>query len=600
MDESAAPVVPDVSPEGDQSAISGASSQQDPSSNHDVASLFPLARDHSYLPGTSHPLHIESSSFAAPNDEDTKRPARTHRISELPVLELPGVVLFPGSTFPLRFSRQNNNNINTNNSAVWMDYLARQIQASRAAPGQSAPIRFGILTAKIPVTTRRQSWTRQSFGPVRLRRLSQQLIQELGEDFSSDDDDDDDSNGYQESAANREALFRESDVSRPIDIDIVGQYERGSSDSMADSSTALRDTRERVGFGERIGTIVTVVNTHGDEADAALASSTGSHVWRSLEQGVELVITTVATGRFRIIGYADSENAREMYGNQGFLRFPQHVVSKFKVEDLDDSPMPVYPFSRLSARRTRRDTCADRSRESECDRIVCGLSAVSAIPKFVIHKYLPSSLVSLIKGSMAKSRAFAGFLELLQSNDTSTTTGNNWDNATQISFWLASNLPFSLTEKLRLLEMHSTVERLRFIYHKVVREERSEPLIVCKKCSIPLSRAMHMFTVRGAEGTTGAYVNSHGVVHQTITMRHLREDDVLYTGGAETQDSWFPGYSWTIMSCSLCLLHLGWKFVRVPCSERPLSNPPPVDRPDVFFGLSAGSVSTVLASRREK
>ena len=111
---------------------------------------------------------------------------------------------------------------------------------------------------------------------------------------------------------------------------------------------------------------------------------------------------------------------------------------------------------------------------------------------------------------------------------------------------------------------------------------------------------MHMFTVGGAEGTTGAYVNEHGVVHQTITIRHLNDDDVRFTNGPQTQDSWFPGYSWTIMSCGVCSSHLGWKFQRVEGSPRLSSVPPPKDRPDVFYGLSAGNVSVVVPSRRER
>lgn len=165
---------------------------------------------------------------------------------------------------------------------------------------------------------------------------------------------------------------------------------------------------------------------------------------------------------------------------------------------------------------------------------------------------------------------------------------------------MASNLPFNSSQKTASAQNAQYSRALAlYTYHKVVGVERSEPLIHCKTCSLPLSRAMHMFPVGGAEGTTGAYVNEHGCVHQTITIRHLNQDGVLYSGGPQTRDSWFPGYSWTIMSCAVCFSHLGWKFVRVG-SPRASNRPVPKDRPGVFYGLSAGSVSVVVPTQRER
>jgi hypothetical protein len=34
-------------------------------------------------------------------------------------------------------------------------------------------------------------------------------------------------------------------------------------------------------------------------------------------------------------------------------------------------------------------------------------------------------------------------------------------------------------------------------------------------------------------------------------------------GRPSTQDSWFPGYAWTIAYCARCYSHLGWKFTLV-------------------------------------
>ena len=40
----------------------------------------------------------------------------------------------------------------------------------------------------------------------------------------------------------------------------------------------------------------------------------------------------------------------------------------------------------------------------------------------------------------------------------------------------------------------------------------------------------------------------------------------MLEGHITTQDSWFPGYGWTIMYCS-CFSHLGWKFTAVASTD---------------------------------
>jgi cereblon len=74
-----------------------------------------------------------------------------------------------------------------------------------------------------------------------------------------------------------------------------------------------------------------------------------------------------------------------------------------------------------------------------------------------------------------------------------------------------------------------------------------------------------------------------------MTFRTLDEDEVSLSGRAETRDTWFPGYSWTIMSCGFCLSHLGWKF---QCVDE--STPATEDRPLSFYGLSTSQVTTVV------
>ena len=50
-------------------------------------------------------------------------------------------------------------------------------------------------------------------------------------------------------------------------------------------------------------------------------------------------------------------------------------------------------------------------------------------------------------------------------------------------------------------------------------------------------------------------------VHQTVTVRRLVQSHAVQLEGRPcTQDSWFPGYAWTIAYCGRCYNHLGWRF----------------------------------------
>jgi hypothetical protein len=66
-------------------------------------------------------------------------------------------------------------------------------------------------------------------------------------------------------------------------------------------------------------------------------------------------------------------------------------------------------------------------------------------------------------------------------------------------------------------------------------------------------------------------------VHQTTTLRRLLDARaVLLHGSPTAQDSWFPGYAWTIASCARCLNHLGWKFTLVQEAPNRLVSAEPV------------------------
>ena len=98
---------------------------------------LPAARDHSYLPGTRHPLYsLEVLRNSCPHDRNCTMNLQEppHNDSdylttklepfaiELPILQLDGVVLFPNSSLPLRIT-----------NASFCQYLRREIDHARSS-----------------------------------------------------------------------------------------------------------------------------------------------------------------------------------------------------------------------------------------------------------------------------------------------------------------------------------------------------------------------------------------------------------------------------------------------------------------------------------
>lgn len=155
------------------------SSSEDEISSMEQQQQEAAVREHSYLRGTANPL------FPALLVEQRRRrqEGRSASISsssnllELPVLELEGVVLFPGSTLPLRLK-----------DASWIDYLGQKIDESRGHPTEE--VRIGVITHVRTVDRRRSSALRMAFtaGDQRQGLLVVHVNQELEADYDGEDD----------------------------------------------------------------------------------------------------------------------------------------------------------------------------------------------------------------------------------------------------------------------------------------------------------------------------------------------------------------------------------------------------------------------------
>jgi hypothetical protein len=504
------------------------------------------ARDHTYLPGVSHPLMPESllsssnkkrriarSSLVLQSDNDDG-------LVELPLLVLPpGVVIFPGSTLPIRLRHTR-----------WIQYLGNKVAASRR--GGTEEICIGVLTQVNPVVApgRRQSSARSSWMRTGIdRRRSEHIVNIL---------------------QNMNVL-----------LDDTGGDDAEESES-SEEEEEVRHQPPRDPLIGRIGTMVTIINTHGDSAtdSSDWMSQERSRVWRQPTD--QLVVTALGTGRFRVVESTDNGES----GRSSTLPAAGHydgdlssIVRFYRVQEMCDEELPLPPLQSLPfAGRPLSATTTTRH-----DRIIHSLSSVSSIPNFVLKNMWPWKLVTDIQDRIQRVSSLRG-LNVRQGDGSK----NKNDEPTAFSFWAAANLPLQEADKLKLLKMESTLERLRYIQTKVVALEEEETFVCCKLCRNKISAVSNLFTVGGAEGTTGNYVNEYGAIHQTVTLRDvLEEENLIYRGRPETRDSWFPGYSWTITHCRYCHDHLGWKFQLV---EKTMSSD---ERPKQFWGLSGASVTTL-------
>ncbi|ESO85229.1 hypothetical protein LOTGIDRAFT_195998 [Lottia gigantea] len=145
--------------------------------------------------------------------------------------------------------------------------------------------------------------------------------------------------------------------------------------------------------------------------------------------------------------------------------------------------------------------------------------------------------------------------------------------ATELSFWLAQNLPLDDTIRLRLLSYDSPVQRLRYELHVM----KMCSVLQCKYCNTAMANKNDVFSM-AVEGPMGAYVNPGGHVHETLTI--YRAKNLSLIGRSSTEHSWFPGYAWTIAQCKECANHIGWRFT---AKNKKLS-------PEKFWGLCRSSL----------
>jgi len=586
----------------------------------------------------SHSLTQSTTSTATTATAATSTSAAFHK-KELAIMELPGMVLFPGCTIPIRLTNR-----------AWIQHLGRQIDASRRVGSQDfgQTVQLGIVTQQNtpPIISgrRRNSLLRQGVGGRDAQRQQQRLSRILQQELlgiSSDDDDDD------------------------------------SSDSSNDNHNNLRNRPRSVilhPFIGRTGTIATITCTHGDAlldqtransvrrsstttaTTASGSTTTANSVWQQhVEDQSELILQAVGTTRFEVQSYLEFQSFADVqvFTVQEFQqdhrpllvpsssslcglkrRLPYDANRVETDEAKYDNHKDLQPHNNSATTNgtsNNGDTMSVSTRRSSLGRrhhsaiqtkyfvahheaLIRQLSMVTPMSYLVYRQAWPWRLVGEMVDTIQEygrkshrtnnnhdggDNLLTSLAELLKDKETSLLL----DHPTQFSFWMASNMPLSIEDKLQLLQIPSTVERLLLLKKHLLSytpDEETEPCaICCSTCQVPLSDVNRVFTVGGADGTTGNYVNEHGFIHQVVTLRQVDEQEVFCVGRASTENSYFPGYSWTITYCRRCGSLLGWKFhwvgvsvgdhgvVRHTRKESEMKN-----KPKSFFGFMSSSLIT--------
>lgn len=489
----------------------------------------------------------------------------------LAVMEIEEVVLFPGSVLPLRLSDRR-----------WVNYLRNLINDARGlyglhqgtTTGGMGEVRVVILPKSDSTRarrTRRQPREgggrtgRWQVGLIRRgvtnmsRRLRRRRTRESEEADTNNEEAEEDTDGINRQEEHNEHNH-ESEQSDEEDSedDIFHPSDRPLSSIPCDDDP----------FMGRIGTLAIITFTHEDTAtsastDQAVAvgnedTTTSSRVWHN--RGDELVLTVLGTKRVRLI-----RSMRDKKCDQS-TSVPLYEVEEIRDESTIPPPLWMLQSPGIKSPVTTRSfigSVASKEQKEEGgiledsaavdydNKALQILASRTSTPTFAYQIVWPWKLCRKICCLIQDTEEFKGLHDILQS-----AAGLRFDNAldtetqkipfqvvdpSAFSDWLASNVPLSFNERIDMLEMICTIDRLRFILNKLEKSKKGQSNIRCKHCGATISQMRQIFSVGGSEGTAGAYVN-------------------------------------------VCHDHLGWKFRKV--GQRSDENDD-LDRPKLFWGFSS-------------
>lgn len=496
------------------------------------------------------PARVRTRSKNAEPDNLHEAPAQSESAANLAtvaVMEMEDIVLFPGSTIPLRLHDRN-----------WVTYLGQLIDDARGLYGSHRGTSGGMGEVRIVILPRVSAGTRRtprrliesggrtgrwrvdlvSRGVTSMRSLTRRRRRSESTETVADGN----------PSGNEEGDRRTGEENgAPTDVvEDSGPRRRQRDFSYHSSSQSEVDLFRRPSAPQepydpligRIGTMATITFTHEENASAVNpdesplsdanndSASRGrppprqsSIVWR--DRGEELVITVLGTTRVRLIrSMKDDKTAQGLN-----VRIPLYLAEEIRDRSVTLPPSwllrPPGDF-KCSIATPDNAPCGVKEEEGidnerQVDQVVYGDSYNSSIQNFSLRSSVPAiacqaiwpwTLCRNIYNMIKESDEFEGLckipaaglryaVECEEDVDITDETPFQVVDCPAFADWISANLPLSQNDRLYLLEMTNTVSQLRYILQKL-EYKIQETTLCCKHCGAGISQMRHVFSVGGS------------------------------------------------------------------------------------------------------
>ncbi|XP_063282725.1 protein cereblon isoform X2 [Pelobates fuscus] len=313
------------------------------------------------------------------------------------------------------------------------------------------------------------------------------------------------------------------------------------------------------GIIQRDRTFAVLTYSEGLQREARFGTTAEIYAYREeQEYGIETVkVKAVGRQRFRVL---DTRTQSDGIQQARVQILPERVLPcpMTSVQLVSQSRLQILPNMKTTSGQSQQNMCQWLHKYRR--RRFVGASLTSW-PSWLYALYDADSLMERVK------RQLHEWDENLRDDSLPA-------NPVDFSYRVAACLPIDDALRMQLLQIGNAIQRLRCeldIMSKCTS-------LCCKHChDTEITTKNEIFSLSLC-GPMAAYVNPHGYVHETLTV--YRAFNLTLVGRASTENTWFPGFAWTIAQCSICGSHMGWKFSAV---RKDLS-------PQKFWGLTRSAL----------